>query len=151
MRAITAAMRMLDFVYECNKNSDTDKLDIGIGCAIGAVFATRIGMRGRKFNVAMGQTVKDADSTEDEVAGVGDNCSKTEIVITKDMFLELKAVNSKQSLEYEKLFSNRKVNGREYYVCTTGYKKFQENADLKTQNQNAERARHNNGIKPWGI
>lgn len=151
VRSITAAMRMLDFVYDFNKNSTTDKLDIGIGCAIGSVFATRIGMRGRKFNVVMGETVKIADSTEDEIAGVGDHCSKTEIAITKEMFLELKSVNSKQSREYEKLFSNRKVNGREYYVCTTGFRTFQENADFKTQNQNAEKAKHNNGIKPWGI
>lgn len=151
VRSISAAMRMIDSVNEINEDRNVDKLNIGIGCAIGTVFATRIGMRGCKFNVAMGETVKAADTAEDEVAGVGIEHPTTEIAITKDMYDQLKAVGSKQSREYEKLFSKRKTNGNEYYVSTTGYKIFQEAADIATQSKNAEKAKNNNGIKPWGM
>lgn len=151
IRAISAAMRMIDFVKEINDSKQYDELNIGIGCDYGSVFATRIGMRNRKFNVVMGKTVKNADTAEDEVAGVvGGISSKTEVAITKEMFEKLKEINSSQSQKYEKLFSKRKVLGKEYYICTTGYKEFQEKADNVALQKNASRASNNNRICPWG-
>lgn len=157
IRAISAAMRMIDFVKEINDSKQYGKLNIGIGCDYGSVFATRIGMRNRigtsnrKFNVVMGKTVKNADTAEDEVAGVvGGISSKTEVAITKEMFEKLKEINSSQSQKYEKLFLKRKVLGKEYYICTTGYKEFQEKADNVALQKNASRASNNNRICPWG-
>lgn len=151
VRSISAAMRMIDLVNEINESRNVDKLNIGIGCAIGTVFATRIGMRGQKFNVVMGEAVKAADTAEDEVAGVGLGNPTTEIAITKELFCLLNKVNTNQAKEYVKLFKKRCQNGKEYYVSTTGYKAFQDIVDKKTQDKNAERAKTNSGIRPWGM
>ena len=150
VRAISAAMRMIDMVDDNNGDRETNRLDIGIGCAVGVIFATRIGMRGRKFNVVMGETVKLGDIAEDDVAGTSREGDKTEIAITKDVFSLLKKDNSKQAKEYVGLFKKRDCDGKEYYISTTGYKEYQKKCDEESQAKNAERARNNYGIKPWG-
>lgn len=116
--ALTTAMKLLDFVDEEN-NSKKHKqhLDIGIGCSIGDIYFSRIGLKNNKFNIAMGETVQDADYAEDIVAGSFGRTS-SEIVIKKELFKELDLCSS----TIAKLIKNEfKPCGNDFYISTTRY------------------------------
>ena len=150
-RSIFSAMKMLDMVDQINKSRDVDKLDIGIGCAMGQIFATRIGIRNNKFNVVMGKTVKDADTAEDEVAGSSLSNSKSEIVITKDIYNYLSEISTRQVRFIVKSFAKRQVGANVYYVSTTRFTALQEYLDNKCLEKNALEAKKNKGIRAWGV
>lgn len=148
LRAILCAMKMLDKLDEINAKR-YDKLNIGIGCSFGCVFATRIGIRGNKFNVVMGQTVKDADDAEDKIAGVGVEHPKTEIAITSNLYNYISNLPKPHS-KLASTFSRRIDGNKIYYVSTTRFSKYQEAAISSTRENNSSRAITNQGIKPWG-
>lgn len=150
MRAVLCAMRMLDKIAEINKNRHGKELDIGIGCALGTIFATRIGIRGRKFNVVMGQTVKEADDAEDNIAGANINSPKTEIAITEDMFKYLINLSGKEAKLIKQNFKERKQDNKVYYVSTLSFSEFQDKLNSESLQQNASRADNNKQLKPWG-
>lgn len=150
LRAIFAAMRIIDMVEELNADRKEDKIRVGIGCSIGQIFATRIGIRGNKFNVIMGETVKEADIAEDCVAGATFQSNGTEIAITYKLYNALNQIDNKQSKELLKLFEKRNSGGQIYYICKDGYKAFKNRMDIISQDKNATRANNNNGIRPWG-
>lgn len=150
-RAILSAMKMLDMVDEINSLRPTDKLNIGIGCAFGNIFGTRVGLRGRKFNVIMGQTVKAADTAEDEVAGAHIENASTEIAITSELFDYLLTLPDKQAKFIKSNFVKRSYAGKSYYICTTRFSKYQNELDNVALKQNSTIAKNNYGIKPWGI
>ncbi|MCM1295946.1 MAG: adenylate/guanylate cyclase domain-containing protein [Muribaculaceae bacterium] len=151
LRAVLCAMRMFDKLDEINKTRE-DKLNIGIGCSIGEVYAARIGMRGKKFNVAMGQIVKEADTAEDDVAGVGVgyNHFKSEIAITSDMYDYLVALQNNDSKYIKECFWRREVNNKRYYISTTRLSAYQKKKQVESLEQNSMRAHNNQGLKPWG-
>lgn len=150
LRAVLCAMRMLDRLDEINKYRES-RLDIGIGCSIGNTFATRIGMRGNKFNVAMGETVKEADDAEDNVAGTHINSPLTEIAITAEMYDYLVKLPGKDSEFIKESFNKcRSYKGKNYYISTTRFSEYQKKAVTCSREQNASRASNNGGLKPWG-
>lgn len=151
MRCVFAAMRMIDDVNILNQSRAVNKLNIGIGCALGTIFTTRIGMKGRKFNVVMGETVKTADFAEDNVAGARVDGAQTEIALTSAFYNELQKIDNIHSRQILKQLSKRTVTGRDFYICTIGYKQFKDNLDICLQDNNASKAKHNGGIRPWGI
>ena len=105
-KAIIAGMRMID------KVSDT-MLDIhlGAGADYGKMYAARIGARGERDNILVGETVINSDRLEDEKAG------KNEIAISPELFKQLQDINS----ELVSFFKKR--DGGEY-VATVGYTEF---------------------------
>ena len=151
-RAVLSAMRMLDRVDEINKTRD-DKLNIGIGCSLGEIYATRIGMkkRDKKFNVTIGQTVKEADVAEDNVAGVGITSKATEIAITEDMYNYLSKLSGYRGKFIKEAFTSRIVKNKKYYICTTRFSDYQTKAVNLSIEQNSSRASNNQGLKPWGF
>jgi len=151
IRSIFCAMRMLEKIDKINESGLYSKVDIGIGCALGRVFATRIGLRGEKFNVILSETVTEADKTEDEVAGVGSCNPKTEIAITKDLYEYISKMHTSQSNTIKEIFTERIVDGKKYYVTTMRLSKYRQQLDKKQQDKNAREAKNNNGIKPWGV
>lgn len=149
IRGILCAMKMLDEVDNLNAKL-SKKINIGIGCAIGTIHATRVGMRGNKFNVTMGQTVSKADIAEDCIAGVGSTSNKTEIAITEELYDYISSLKDAIAKKISNSFTQRKYDGEIYYVSTTGLSNIQSELDIHTLNANAYRATNNNGVKPWG-
>ena len=151
-RAVLSAMCMLDGVDKINETR-TDKLNIGIGCSLGEVYATRIGMkkRDKKFNVTMGQTVKEADDAEDNVAGVDINSNPTEIAITSNMYDYLSKLPGYRGNFIKDAFTLRFVKNKKYYISTTRFSEYQKKAISYSREQNATRASNNQGIKPWSF
>lgn len=150
IRCILCAMHMLDRVDDINQNR-TDKLNIGIGCSLGNIYAAKIGIRGQKFNLMMGQTVKEADDAEDNVAGVGIKSSETEIAITEELYKHLASLSGNIASKIKSTFSERETNGIKYYISTTRLSEIQTTTANKIVKENASKANHNNGIKPWGF
>ena len=147
--AVYAAMRMLDKLDDYNKKLSYDErqFDIGIGLQIGDIFASRLGLRGRKSNFAMGQTVADADYAENEVAGAVIGNTQSEIAVTRDVYDYLVNVDNKNlASSFRRAFNRR----GDHYISTTSYSQFSQIYDIVTQNNNAGRASQNSAIKPWG-
>ena len=149
LRALFGAMRMLDMVDIINQDRNEDRLDIGIGVSLGDTFATRVGVRNNKDNVIMGETVKEADTAEDEVAGVNLENHKTELVVTSEFYNYLVNNQQKYSKIIRQIFSLRKVANQIYYVCTIGYKDFQSKLIERARDNNANNAKSNTDLRPW--
>lgn len=116
--ALITAMKLLDFVdAENNSKNHKEHLDIGIGCSIGDIYFSRIGIKNNKFNIAMGETVQEADYAEDVIAGSFGRPT-SEIAITKELFKALGNCNSKIATTIKKEF---RQCGDNFYVCTTRY------------------------------
>lgn len=101
--AIFASMRLIDAI-------GAQGLSIGIGEDFGKVFLARIGARGEKDNIMVGNVVLDADSLEDDYA------DKNEIAISSNLFDLLKK-------EDEKLASIFQKQG-DYYSTKITYKNY---------------------------
>ena len=116
--ALITAMKLLDFVdAENNSKNHKEHLDIGIGCSIGDIYFSRIGIKNNKFNIAMGETVQEADYAEDVIAGSFGRPT-SEIAITKELFKALGNCNSKIATTIKKEF---RQCGDNFYICTTRY------------------------------
>ena len=149
IRGILCAMKMLDDVDELNKTLSR-KINIGIGCSTGTIHATRVGMKGKKLNVVMGQTVINADVAEDKIAGVGKRSATTEIAITKEMHDYISSLNNNIAKTILNSFNKRNDGDKIYYISTTRLSEIQRKLTNQTLNENAKRATHNNNVKPWG-
>ena len=116
--ALITAMKLLDFVdAENNSKNHKEHLDIGIGCSIGDIYFSRLGIKNNKFNIAMGETVQEADYAEDVIAGSFGRPT-SEIAITKELFKALGNCNSKIATTIKKEF---RQCGDNFYVCATRY------------------------------
>ena len=102
-QAVLAAMRMIDAVKPL-------KVHIGVGEDFGTIFATKIGARGEKDNILLGETVINADLMEDKKAG------EDQVAITKAVYDGLKMEDSGFA-SYFKLVD-------EYYIATIGYQQY---------------------------
>ncbi len=113
--AVLAAMRMIDAVKPL-------KLNIGVGADYGRLFATRIGARGAKDNILLGETVIKADYMEDKCADAD------QIAITRDVYEALEKEDSTIACQFKKIREG-------IYIATIGYKEYlsrRETARLQT-------------------
>lgn len=113
--AVIAAMRMIDAVkpYEVH---------IGVGEDFGKLFATKIGARGEKDNILLGETLITADKMEDANAG------EDQIAISKAVYDGLE----KEDPELAKQFSK----GLGYYYTTVGHEKYLRSRSYSQLRQN---------------
>lgn len=105
-KAIIAGMRMIDKVSDMMLD-----IHLGAGADYGKMYAARIGARGEKDNILVGETVISSDRLEDEKAG------RNEIAISPELYKELQEMNSKLVS-----FFKRRDGGE--FVATIGYKEF---------------------------
>lgn len=116
--AVLAGMRIIDEVHEY-------QVCVGVGQSFGKMFVSKIGARGEKDIVVLGQTVIEADGFEDDYA------KENQLVIGTEIYQVLKAKNSQLASRFTKL--------NEYcYYTTVGYKKYMqilENNRLTINNQ----------------
>ncbi len=116
--AVLGAMRMIDAVKPY-------QLNIGVGADFGRLFAAKIGVRGAKDNLLIGETVINADLMEDSCA------DKDQIAITDRVYQGLLKEDSILAKIFQKNDS--------YYITTVGYneyKKEQSYIDLDSNTQN---------------
>jgi class 3 adenylate cyclase len=123
LASILAAMRMIDGLEFINQSRETDKLRIGIGMHLGDIYLSRLGRKGNKFNIAMGQTVREADKAEDDIAGVGmERIGYSEIAITAKVYKWLLGIaqsNSEAKKVAETFLPYSSKN--EYYISRTKF------------------------------
>ena len=119
-------MRLIDVVRPF-------RIHIGIGEHYGTLFATKLGTRGEKDNILLGDTVITADFMEDKCAG------EDQIAITKEIYIGLKTEDSDLASIFQ-----RKGN---YYITTVGYKKHKLNISERFQRENTV---NNNYNGAWG-
>ena len=101
--AVLASMRMIDAVKKFS-------VQIGVGEDFGKLFATKIGARGEKDNILLGETVITADKMEDEYAG------ENQVVITDEVYTNLKGEDSFLAKQFTRTGS--------IYVTTVGYEQY---------------------------
>lgn len=152
-RAFRCAFRLIDMVKDLNESDiitnalGDQKLKIGIGMASGDIFATRLGKRSEKDNIAMGETVRSADYAEDEIAGnQAQGTVVTEIAVTKDCYALLKDKSGKEIACIKSAFTAR----GKHYVSQSGWDDVAEKIDAARQKSNHEEAPRRTSAKPWG-
>lgn len=124
--AVLASMRMIDAVKPY-------AVHIGVGEDFGTLFATKIGARGEKDNILLGETVIQADIMEDKNAG------EDQIAITAEVYLGLKDEDSYLAGKFKQVGS--------YYIATIGYKEYLKSVTYNQQSTNTTRNTYNGA---WG-
>ena len=125
--AVLAALRMIDAVKPLS-------LHIGVGADYGRLFATRIGARGDKDNILLGETVIRADYMEDKCA------KEDQIAITKEVFDGLVSVDSSLAALF-------KASGDDIYIATIGFKRYLENKESERLQAETKKNSYN---AAWG-
>ena len=128
--AVVAGMKMLDGIDNINKSRNTDKINIGIGIALGNIFLSRLGLKNGKFNIALGQTVRDADEAEDEKAGTRKEGQLSEIAITSEVFQYISSL-VKDNILAKNIINNFTPfsDSKEFYVTSTRYSQLSQKQD----------------------
>lgn len=124
--AVLAAMRMVDEVKPYN-------VHIGVGEDFGRLFATKIGARGEKDNILIGETVIHADFMEDKKA------SEDQIAITREVYDGLKAEDGNLA----GLFRQK----GDYFITTVGHQEYLKNISYGQLGANTLRNKYNGA---WG-
>lgn len=124
--AVLAAMRLIDAVKPYS-------VKVGIGEAFGTMFATRIGARGKKDNIVLGQTVLDADRLEDQCAG------ESQIVVTADVYNGLRAEDERLARIFRKDGNN--------YITSTCFEQYKSDYSFQILFDNNEKKNYN---PAWG-
>jgi class 3 adenylate cyclase len=151
IRAYKCALALIDTVSDLNQSQEIkdalgdQKLCIGIGCSSGDIYATRLGMKNQKDNVAMGQTVREADFAEDNVAGVNKRGITTEIAVTKHCYRLLNQTKSELSKTIKNFFEEREG----YYICNRGLAEVIDDRENEREKHNYESATRTTRVKPW--
>lgn len=116
VRAITTAMRHIDTMRSF-------EVQVGVGVDYGRLFATKIGARGEKDNLLLGETLIKADKMEDCYA------KENEIAITSEVYKGL--------MIEDKMLASQFVHRGDYYIASIGFQEYMlevsEN-ELKTRN-----------------
>lgn len=123
--AVLASMRMIDAIHYF-------QLHIGIGADFGTMFATKIGARGEKDVILLGETVIQAETMEDK------NADKDQIAITSEVF---------NGLKEDTYLANLFVKIGDYYVTTVGYHEYLRDYSGLQQSENTSNNRYNGA---WG-
>ncbi|MBR1796598.1 MAG: hypothetical protein IJ757_01070 [Clostridiales bacterium] len=124
--AVLASMRMIDAVKNYNVN-------IGVGEDFGRLFATKIGARGEKDNILLGETVIQADNMEDKKA------AKNQIAITAEVYDGLKEEDAYLAEQFSK--------SGQFYIATIGYEQYKRNVSYKQQSTSTSQKNYNGA---WG-
>lgn len=122
--AVLAAMRMVDVVKPLS-------VHIGVGEDYGRLFATKIGARGQKDNILLGETVIHADHMEDSRAG------EDQVAISKEVFQGLKEEDS----HLADLFQPQD----DYYIATIGYMQYVQSRQRDRLMANTKQNNYNGG------
>ena len=125
--AVLAAMRLVDAVKPYS-------VHIGVGEDFGRMYATRIGARGEKDNILLGETVIQADYMEDKEAG------KDQVAITAGVYGGLKSEAVVLAKQFTKVDDN-------VFVATIGFTEYMRNLTLSQQQKNTTAGNYN---KAWG-
>ncbi|WIF95473.1 adenylate/guanylate cyclase domain-containing protein [Caminicella sporogenes] len=138
VRMLKAAFTLNSKVQDLNENwyikqkLNNKKISIGIGCAIGKIIATRLGLKGNKDNIILSDAYKKANKGEDNHA------ESNEIVICKQLKDEIDNIaDEKEIPEYmalQELFSAISTTG--YYKTDATIEKFEELVSQKRELQN---------------
>ncbi len=120
--AILASMRMIDAVKGYN-------IHIGVGEDFGRLFATKIGARGEKDNILLGDTVIAADYMEDK------NADEDQIAITEAVYKGLK--------EEDEYLANQFKRVDSHYETTVGYDCYMRKVSYQQQRDNTARKNYN--------
>lgn len=124
--AVLASMRMIDAVKPYT-------VHIGVGEDFGRLFATKIGARGEKDNVLLGETVIQADTMEDKNAG------EDQVAITAEVYEGLKGEDANMANQF------KKIGG--CYIATIGYQQYLNSVSYQQQRTNTTRNNYNGA---WG-
>ena len=124
--AILASMRMIDTVKPY-------MVHIGVGEDFGRLFATKIGARGEKDNILLGETVIHADTMEDKYAG------EDQVAITTEVYNGLKSEDTNLANQFKKAGN--------YYIATIGYQEYVNRVSFQQQRTNSARNNYNGA---WG-
>ena len=124
--AVIASMRMIDAVKPYN-------VQIGIGEDFGRLFATKIGARGEKDNILLGETIIEADKMEDKYAGAD------QIAISQKVYSGLEI----EAPELAEQFTKKD----DYYIIAIGHKQYLRNVSSNQQTYNTS---HNSYNGAWG-
>ena len=101
-------------------------------------------MKNQKDNFAAGQTVREADEAEDDVAGVRNGGSTSEIAVTEDCYKLLNA----SSTRIAKIIKTYFTKLGQYYVTSIGLEKIENTLEKERQAHNYEEAK-NASVFPW--
>lgn len=124
--AVLAAMRMIDAVRGMG-------VHIGVGGAFGAIYAARIGARGEKDRILLGETVMEADLMEDRHA------KEDEIAITRAVYDGLLAEDSDLAGQFT-------YRGG-YYVTHVGFDEYRRKVETRNLYVNTSSNNYNGA---WG-
>ena len=124
--AVLAAMRIVDAVKPFH-------LHVGVGEDYGRLFATKIGARGERDNILLGETVIQADLLEDKKA------AEDQIAITEIVYSGLRSE--------DRNLANQFKRGAGCYIATIGYKQYIQNVAFEQQKRNTKQNKYNGG---WG-
>ncbi|MFA7436230.1 MAG: hypothetical protein WC006_07715 [Bacilli bacterium] len=126
LQAVTAGLKLLDKI-------ENSSISIGIGESYGKLFATKIGARGYKDNILLGNTVSEADYLEDLCA------NENELVISLSLYDQL--------LKHEKNLARIFEKRDDYYVTYYGYKSYLKNSQYSYLDENNKKSNYNGA---WG-
>lgn len=124
--AVLASMRMIDAVKPYNAH-------IGVGEDFGRLFATKIGARGEKYNILLGETVIQADVMEDKHA------DEDQVAITAEVYSSLKNEDANLASQFKKI--------GDCFIATIGYQQYVSNVSYQQQRTNTARNNYNGA---WG-
>ena len=124
--AVISAMRMVDVVKPLS-------VHIGVGEDYGRLFATKIGARGQRDNILLGETVINADSMEDLHAGAD------QVAISKEVYQGL--------MEEDRNLADLFQPESDYYIATVGYNQYVQSRQIDRLKVNTKQNNYNGG---WG-
>ena len=124
--AVLASMRMIDGVKPYS-------VHIGVGEDFGRLFATKIGARGEKDNILLGETVIQADTMEDKRAG------EDQVAITAEVYKGLESEDPNLASQFKKI--------GDCFIATIGYQQYVSNVLYQQQRTNTARNNYNGA---WG-
>lgn len=140
LKGLQTAMYILEKI-KLQSQTTGNNFHIGIGCSHGTVYAAKVGIRGHKHNLILGETVKKANFAEDEHAG------DDQIAITQDMYSYL--LQTKNS-RYKNVISDIfKYDNDGHYVTSTKFSEFTQILMRLAENYNSQDAKPHNPQRPW--
>jgi len=150
VRAMRCALRIVDEIKSLNTDERFDKIvgenqiNVGIGCDVGDLYATRLGIKSKKDNVVLGETVLSADRMEDDKAGNDKRGQLTEVAITKECYDMISNDGTKEANIIKMLFKKRD----DYYVTSCGMQDLINKLQRQMEESNYKEAKRNT-VKPW--
>lgn len=165
IRMLKSAFTLNSKIQELNDDAEIQRklnnknISIGIGCSIGKIIATRLGLKGNKDNIILSDSYKRANKCEDNYA------ESNESVIWKGLKEEIDnradETEKPEYLAFQELFTA--INTTGYYKTTATIDEFEELVEQKkelsqktSQVASANMLKSSNGrtsninVRPWG-